>query len=174
MTDIADAIRDISTQKSQIKYTIIPAGYRLIVDSWENDADNRRTLSKDGLTLDECKFHLELCQLLKSDGYYTGSTFGNLLDDDDASEYYEAIRTVMRKYEHVFPRPPEYLVDINMNENFPPSLYGSTYWYDYASELIGDYFDYSEGYITRVFEDFKVEYIPEEIKILDVSEQFKE
>ena len=40
--------------------TIIPAGYRVTVDSWENDADVHRTIVKKGLDRDMAKFHEEL------------------------------------------------------------------------------------------------------------------
>lgn len=48
------------------KETIIPAGYRLSVTSWANDADNYKNEMVEGLTLDEVKFRVDFIKLFTS------------------------------------------------------------------------------------------------------------
>jgi len=167
MTDVADAIRSISKSEPP-KYTIIPAGYRLTVTSWENDADNYRTMFKEGLSLEQVKLDLELCQLLLSEYGPTGYGFGNLLDDDSIHDYQVEILKVLNKHKDILPNDVD--LDEEMDEDDP---YSSTSWFDYVQELNSEYFGNSEGYITRVFESCKVEYISDDIKLEDVTDQFE-
>lgn len=43
----------------------IKAGYRLTVTSWENDADNYRTVSVDGLSEEHCRDTTTTKELMK-------------------------------------------------------------------------------------------------------------
>ena len=42
------------------KYNEIKAGYRITVDSWENDGDHNNTKSREGLTKEETAFDIDL------------------------------------------------------------------------------------------------------------------
>ena len=79
------------------KFTIIPAGYRVTIMSWENDFDAHRTVTKSGLSFDEVKFHLELCSLLEIEQH------GNMLDGENDEDYIAAIADVVEKYKTLIP-----------------------------------------------------------------------
>lgn len=167
MTDIADTIKNFKKDDTK-RYTIIPRGYRLTVTSWENDADNYRTMFKESLSLEQVKFDLELCQLLRSEYGPAHYGFGNLLDDDSIEEYQKAIIKVLNKHKNILPDDVD--LDEEIDEDDP---YSSTSWFDYVQELNYEYFGSSEGYITRVFDSFKVEYVSEDIKLEDVTLEFE-
>lgn len=59
--------------------TIIPAGYRVTIDSWGNDADVRRTVVKEGLEHDMAKLFVEFARLFYSQDNYRGPKgYGNM------------------------------------------------------------------------------------------------
>lgn len=131
--------------------TIIPVGYRLTVKSWENDADNYRTCTIDGLPFVLCKFLVAVCKLHSID-----SEFGNMYEpgEFEVAEYHKAIQKLLIEY-HI----PENILDgpedvIESYLNRLGLVYG------------GDFY-------TRVMESFKVEDIPEIIYIRDVTKAFE-
>lgn len=139
----------------------IPAGYRLIVTSWENDADNYNTKSVDGLSLEATKFLTDVIQLFYSRNNPPKGMvcFGNLYEPDDSeiAACYAAVQAVLDRH---------------------PAI---------TDEALKDYFESPEGVMeymyelgltcgefwTRVLEDFEVEHYPEDVIINDVTSQFK-
>ena len=146
------------------KYTTIPAGYRLTITSWENDADNYHTGTRHGLSRGELDFHLALCKLLRSRHDLKDQGYGNLVDYDGS--FVAAVWHVLCKYETLLPDSIE-LPDedgVNTNERYPD-------WFTYAYDIIQGYFGSSEYYFTRVYESCQIEYLPDEIKIKDVTSE---
>ena len=136
----------------------IKAGYRITVDSYENDGDSSNTNSIDGLSELEAKFHVELLSLYTSEG-----GFGNVYDFDDSEfptedDYNKARLAIVSK--------PEY-------QQFISDWYikNPEYFADAGSDIISDYTGDSE-WATRQVESILVEYVPEEITLEDVTSQF--
>lgn len=139
-----------------MKYTTLPAGYRLTVNSWENDGDASATKIVAGLTRTQVKYYLEFLKLLENDSEYS-----NMFDPtfEQIAAFHAEFVQIAKKYsaELVEACAPTgqhqvHAAVVKLNE----MLLG---WG-------------SEGFYTRVFESFKVEYFPEEILIQDVTEEF--
>lgn len=133
--------------------SIIKKGYRIAVVSWENDADNYRTISQDGLGETEVASYVDMLKLLKGSYCNDRTVFGNLYEpcEHEEEEFYAAIRPIMDK--HGIQYDPEY-----------PS--------DTFCGIVDKFTGYGEGYLTRVVESITVEYVPEDIIIEDVSKNF--
>lgn len=134
----------------------IKSGYRITVVSWENDADNYRTCTRDGLLKEEAQQVVEFLKLIA--GSYNrhqtdNKVFGNLYEPRDGvrEEFENAVRKLMAKY------------DIEVNEEWP---------LDYFLDEVCEYTGWSEGYLTRVVDKITVEYVPQEIVIEDVTKEF--
>ena len=134
----------------------IKSGYRITVVSWENDADNYRTITRDGLLKEEAQRDVEFLKLIA--GSYNrhdtdNKVFGNLYEPRPPAieAFTDAVRQLMAKY------------DIEVNEEWP---------LDYFLEEVCEYTGWSEGYTTRVVDQITVEYVPTEIVIEDVTKEF--
>ena len=142
------------------KTTIIPAGYRITVDSWENDGDNSRTKTIEGLSEQDAKFAVDFALLFGSrNGKDEG--FGNLYEpsDKEMNKVGEAIKEVVAKHS---PLPKD------LSEVFEDADSDVFCMLEYAYDLGltgGEFF-------TRVLDGIKVEYIPEPIEIQDVTTKF--
>jgi len=138
--------------------TRIPKGYRLTVTSWENDGDSYNTTITEGLTLPQVKLLVELALLHKSKNNWPAG-FGNMYEPNDREQktYVAAMRTLFKRH------PPEAMPDENIAEYLDTEDFG-----DCAHEFVHDLFGSSEFY-TRVYESHKVEWIPEDILIEDVT-----
>ena len=130
--------------------SIIQAGYRITVVSWENDGDNYRTLTQDGLLYENVAFIVDCLKLLSGD-------WGNMFlpDDKELEEFSDHIRQVFKKY-------PTFI---------PPDVNTTDEVLDYFMEIVLAYTGYAE-YSTRVVESITVEYVPERIEIKDVTKEF--
>ena len=64
--------------------SIIKAGYRITVTSWENDADYYNTNTVDGLDEQETKFHVDLLKLIAGSNCNDSTVFGNMYDPRDS------------------------------------------------------------------------------------------
>lgn len=144
----------------------IKAGYRLEVLSWENDGDNYNTKVLDGLSIRQVQFFTKLCKMLKSKNS-RGDTanFGNMYapSDEEVAAYIAAVRPLARAYVDVINCEGYTETDIEDDEDLGDRLY------DFTSDLIGN----SEYYYHRVVESFSVQYVPEDIELQDVTNQFK-
>lgn len=142
-----------------MKYTTIPAGYKLIVTSWENDGDDYRVQELCGLSKEEIKFYVDLCMLFKSGAH------GNLYEpsEQELDDLNNAFLELCKKHSHLKE------IDEFLNEEHDEFIVD-----DFLSEFHERILSWSSGgFHTRVFESFKVEYYPEELKIQDVTEEFK-
>ena len=133
--------------------SVIKAGYRVTVTSWENDADYYRTESSLGLTKEEAQRDVEFLKLIKGSHCNNNKVFGNLYEprDSEVEAFSAAVKPLMDKYEVEY--DPEYPLDVFI-------------------DIVSEYTGYSEGYTTRNVESIIVEYIPEDIHIEDVSKEF--
>lgn len=129
--------------------TIIPAGYRLTVTSWENDADNYNTKVVEGLSKEECQFQADFCKALKHSTDYK-NRICNFYEPSDV----EVARLV------------KVWIDLLQKYNLNPDSY------DMNETLNTLGLGCSGDFYTRVCESYKVEYTPIDIVFEDVSEQF--
>lgn len=131
----------------------IKAGYRLTVVSWENDGDNYKTISVDGLTEEFVRFAIDILKLLESRSRTNGK-FGNMYEPstNEIEKFRKAVEVVL--------------------DNHPKMRDEEDWNFDNIQDLICEYTDPSEYYYTRVVEGMSVEYIPEEITLEDVSHKF--
>jgi hypothetical protein len=135
--------------------TIIPAGYRVTVTTWENDGDNYNTKTVEGLTESETEFVVKLCKLHYSkNAYKTAKGFGNMYEpsEKEIETYFAALQKL--RDEHTTGSPEDCDDPEGMQE------------YGYKLGLTcGEFY-------TRVCENIKVEFIPEQIEIDDVTAKF--
>lgn len=139
--------------------TVIPAGYRLSIDSWENDGDYRQTEIIEGLSKERVQFLIELLSLFRSESNNDGC-FGNMYDPDEGeiTLAVAAMRQVMDKHRDALEDDEvDYMTDVDQY---------------FFSEMVSTYLGSSENYWSRVFDGVKVEYTPTEIILEDVTDQF--
>lgn len=148
------------------KETIIPAGYRLTVTTWENDGDHYKTKVLEGLTKERVTALVELSKLFssKNNGGAAKGYIGNMYDPNDAerSRAKRAIDRVLKKYPGEFPPIDDADVD-DEDTDINDGVWDLIYELGLAG---GDFY-------TRVMETFKVEYMPVEVRLNDVTEDFK-
>jgi hypothetical protein len=135
------------------KFTIIPKGYRLTVKTWENDADNYRTETISGLSENDVKFFTKLCKLFEDD------QLNNLYEpSDEELEYFDLkLNEFIEENKDIVPN--DFIGDEIAN-------------FDDLHDTLFEMGICAEEFFTRVIESYKVEFIPEEIKILDVTDKF--
>jgi len=129
----------------------IKKGYTIIVESWENDADNYGTSSITVQSKEYAQSILKMCKSLFNDSNNNKNCVGNMSE----SNFVVAHRIVL---EYAFKNPlivskctsDKEIIDSIMDINF---------------DLLGD----SEYYFSRVFDNGKILYSPEDI-FLEVIE----
>ena len=160
-----------------LETTIIPEGFRLTIFSWENDFDNYREFTVNGIEKsDTVRFYIELCKLLRSKNDTNYKGFGNMYQPTD-NEFHEF---GMEIYHTFFGFPnreclPKEIQEIFVLEKYEESEDQSSYIQlanEVMTEILFDFFGPSEDYETRVFEGFKVEYIPKEIAFQNITGNF--
>lgn len=145
---------------------LIPQGYRIIVNSWENDADNRKTEIVEGLLYNEVKFYAAFCKLHYSrNGRGSKKGFGNILDGD--SDEYTKLLNVVEKLllENKTvagillgdPIPNEFETDDDVQEIH----------YYFHEKLFG-----SSEHIARVFDSMEVQFFEWDVEGHDVTKEF--
>lgn len=150
--------------------TVIPAGYRVTVESWENDADNYKTSVMEGLTKGEVVFLVDFAKLFYSQNNWKGPKgHGNMYDPDskELSNFKEAYMGVINKHGVAA------MGDV-IRSHFWDEDAGSFYedQHDGVMELAYDMGLSGGDFYTRVLDSIKVEYIPTEIILQDVTEDF--
>lgn len=133
----------------------IAAGYRLIVTSWENDADNYRTESVEGLTKEGVTLLVALIKLFRSE---SSGGHGNLYEPSDAEikKAEAAIQVVLDKHPDVKDKQlKDYITD-------PEGV----------MEFLYDLGMRGGGYWSRVLDKFEVEHFPQNVTINDVTKEF--
>lgn len=147
----------------------ISAGYRITVKSWENDADNYQTIILDGYTFMQTQF---ICELLSHMGSHNrgAQQFGNLYepDDDEKAETLAFWRELYAKHD-VAAKELDIPPPNDTNDDDDEGLEDLFYTF---CEFVQDFIGTSEHYSTRVAESVVVEYVPRDIILEDVTDQF--
>ena len=142
------------------KQTIIPAGYRVTITSWENDGDNYKDTIHEGLSKERVNYILELCNLFKSKNRDI-NCFGNMYEPSrpqmDKAE--EAAKRILEKHRAVLDERELANLDSAEGEGE-------------IADMMCDYFGYSEDFTFRVYHRAKVEHIPHQITMEDVTGDF--
>jgi hypothetical protein len=133
--------------------SVIKAGYRITVTSWENDADNYNTKTLGGLNEHEAGYHVDLLKLIAGSHCSDETVFGNMYEPEDSEveAFEKAVTEVLEKHK-------------KLEVEYDPL--------DIAIDMLYKYTGGSEDYLTRVVESIVVEFVPHEIIIEDVSKQF--
>lgn len=139
------------------KTSKIKAGYRVTSVSWENDADNYRTIIKEGLKEEEAKLLGEVGTLMKT--RKSGLENNYKPDKDDLDKGHKFYLPVFEKYSHLFGEH-----DMSL---YRQDCYGIM---EYIVDNITGYS--TENYALRVLESMKFEYFPEDVVIENVTEKF--
>lgn len=148
--------------------TIIPAGYRLTVVSWENDGDNYQTKVLEGLTKEQTQFYVEFLKWFdsKNQPNHKFKTFGNMYDpsESEVAEAHNYIKVTLFQYSDIINNLWEYNVieDCITDDDFS----------DVINDLHSNVCGRSEEFYFRVVESIKVEYIKEPIVLEDVTKEF--
>ena len=133
----------------------IPAGYRLNITTWENDADHYMTQVIDGLTEKQVRFYIDLASHFKSTNDPRNPGLGNAPHDEGM------LLGVFN--------------DVAKQHGYHEHLLSEDDIYDWLTEhLLG--YPVEEGYrdevnFCRVFDNYTVYYIPEELE--DVTRRFE-
>lgn len=144
--------------------SIIHSGYRLTVKSWENDADNYNTVVLTGLSKDDMLFYACILKAFEHTQDYK-NRLCNLYDPSD-----EEMARLSKFSRELFARFPAML------EGFDPEftdMSDDDNAHDCLLEVLCDLGLSGTEFHTRVVASWSVEYIPEEVKFEDVTEQFK-
>lgn len=138
--------------------TIIPAGYRLSVVSWENDGDAYQTRVFEGLTRERAEFLIEVAELTSR------GKFGNLYEPSDTKlkKLGEAALALFKRFPGQSNFEPQGDEAADLEE--ARDCFGDLHF-----TLCGS----SEHFYTRVLESWKIEYVPHEIVLENVSNQFR-
>lgn len=146
--------------------TIIPAGYRVTVDSWENDGDAGRTITLTGLDRDAAKLYVEFARLFYSQNNHRGPKgYGNMYEPSSEmlKDAHDAAKKVILDNWKAFVS-----VGFDMTEE---DLNDESYLREVVHDLHSDLFGMGEFYF-RVLEKVKVEHLPTEIRLNDVTGEF--
>lgn len=146
-----------------MKLTTIPAGYRVTINSWENDGDHKRALVFAGLSEETARFYVDFAKKLYSENNRKTSGFGNMYapSEDELEKVHNVLKSVILKHWDAFIAFGYTMTQDELDEAL----------YDVCSEIHYTLFGASD-YHFRVLDSFKVEFIPVEIKIEDVSKRF--
>lgn len=142
--------------------SVIKAGYRITVESYENNGDACRTVTVDGLSLDDAKFHARILSLIN-----TTSQYGCMLSDDEElvdSFVYEC-RSIIDSGKYV----------VNGLHTLDTISTSNDVLFDFIKdEILSQYVGYPEYdiYATRKVDNITVEFIPTEIDLGDITSQF--
>lgn len=142
--------------------TVIPAGYRITVETWENDGDSNNTKEQAGLTKVEASFLADACRQFKSSSNREGGV-GNMYDPDSKELQMFEERMVELSARHPEMKNSEKYKDyFESEENISEAIH----------ELLYDFRLTGGEFYTRVCDSFKVDYIAEDIYIDDVTKEF--
>lgn len=137
--------------------TIIPAGYRFTFDSWENDGDHKHTIIIEGISEPEARLIAEIAKTLLAGG--TGLENNYEPEDKEINKGLKVLMDIFDRHQKVFDE-----------EDFDAYRMDHGHIADYIHEKILGYS--AEGYYFRVLDDYKIEHVPVEILIKDVTNQF--
>ncbi len=140
--------------------TVIPAGYRITITSWENDADNYNTKVMEGQTELDVKFWVDVCKMFRSKNR-DKNAFGNMYDPSESE--IEKFGTAAFA---LFQRHPEWVKSADF------STIDVEHAGEYLHEVAYDVALTGGEFYTRVFDTIKIEYIPQQIELEDVTSKF--
>jgi len=143
------------------KQTVIPAGYRLTVHSWENDSDHHEDKVLEGLLQHTLLYYVDLCRACRST--YFGGKFGNLYEPSkgELAQLREDVLEIARRHPLVWgDEDPAKMADTSLYHHVMSDL-------DHLG-LTGE----PDGFLTRHCEKIKVEHVPIDITINDVSDHY--
>jgi hypothetical protein len=148
------------------KKIVAKQGYRLTVNSWENDADNRRSETKDGLIYEEVAFYVNFAKLMyPKNGRGSKKGFGNLYEPDEkeTGKLLSAFYEVIQKHKATAYR----LLSIENDSELLDSDVMSDIFGEMHDELFG-----SGEFYTRVLDDLEVVFFAEDIEADEVTKEF--
>ena len=136
-----------------MKYTRIPAGYKIEVTTWENDGDDYHTTHIAGLGLDEVRLLVKLAELVYSHNRLGERSYGNIYEptEEQCDDLDRAIQTTFDKYNT---QSITWSVDRCCDKLVDLHLMGCSEFH------------------TRVLSKIVVEHYPVALHIEDVTEQF--
>ncbi len=153
----AESELEVIKPEVPVNYTVttIPAGYRLHIESYENDGDATKTEILEGVKREHIPFLVEVLKLLRSEATDEPGCYGNMYspDEDDprVEELDEALEGLIAKY-------PDRPKNWDSTEQVFEELYDLG--------LTGG------EYHTRAFESLKIEYVPQDVVLEDVTDEF--
>jgi len=160
----------LSTKLSSIR----PSGYELQVTTWENDGDNSQTRTMGGLTKEDVQFYIELAKHFD----HTASTDSLGLGNDDVTPdvLVPLIDGLLVKHTNISPKVRAFW-ELDPEDKEVAGITGDCLS-DYRFDLYIDNLSYtilgrSRDGFCRVFDNFKVMFIPAEVVITDVTAEFK-
>lgn len=143
--------------------TVIPAGYRLSISSWENDGDLWYTNVLEGLNKERVKMLIAVCKLFV---HYNQGGYGNAYKpryEDVIAAGNAVLHVMLKEYpQGATCEEAEWISGINDDDDL----------YDFVVEYVSDLFDGDGEFTFKAFDGAKVELIPEDIHIEDVSNEF--
>lgn len=154
-------------------FTEFKAGYRLTIDSWERDLHYEYTFIQEGYTKEQVEFIIAFCDLFRR-----RTKFANLYEPSQ-TVVNDLMKTLAKLI--VSHQPASYSVvkDFGIDEELVNAALQEENFDEFSqcfSEDWSPHFfsigDPNFPRFTRVVDRIKVEYIPETIRIEDVSKQF--
>ena len=140
------------------KFTKIQKGYRITIESYENDCDFYSNNITSGLSLAEVNLVVKLCNSMKSQSRNNGC-FGNIYSPEDSEKV-----SLFNRLNDIFSIVKDYKVTEDNLEEY------EDYFYNVLSDwgFIGQ----QEDQFTRYCAGYKVEYLKEDVIFEDVTEDF--
>lgn len=166
------------------KQKSIKAGYRVHVTTWENDGDNYKTKTVEGLTENETHFLVEFCKLFYSGNQQDGC-YGNLCHGEVCKhalvkdvvkiakklpvdgKIFGSLQEVVGEFNKIIDGLTEDIDYLDLDKEFVKSSFAVI---SYIASLFG--FTQSEYYTFRVFSEIEIDYIPNEVIIQDATHKF--
>jgi hypothetical protein len=149
----------------------IESGYRITVTSWENDADNYRTVIRGGFTKEQMTFLVELCNHLdsQSNGGKAREQFGNMYEpsERELEDFSRFMLRLCKKHGVDCDPEAEYEDKYDLYGAADEAMYSIVQLELYDLGLAGG------EWCTRVCEKYTVEYVPVVIEIKDVTQEFQ-
>ena len=148
----------------------IPAGYRLAIPSWENDADHHKDQIFEGLTEADVCYLVQFAKLFRSQSRHDGGFGGSSRRHVGGNKaYWPDLRVAI---DNVVAQHPD--ISEHVRFNYVPIADDEEFWQDVYSEVItelvsypGD--DYDSTYF-RVYDSFKVHFFENPVE--DVTDKF--
>lgn len=135
---------------------MIKAGFMLEITSWENDADNYKTIQISGLTKEKCQLYINIIKLFKCNHYSNDNNFGNLYAEYDSpvvGKASDAVVALLVNFDEID--------GVNEREHALEEIA------DYMTQFLGC----GKNYVFRAYDSHKVYFVPTDIE--EVTQDFK-